>query len=278
MANETAPANPLPVDFIPDGSVASHKVADGEDWASVAAQYNVAVNDLIYFNFHTNVPEEVNWYLRRNVGCNVSNDGGLNWAFSSSATPGIIYIPPAAVINMDPQDVAVDTRTTMQRLQAIAKTIDGNPGIRIRKMMDIAAQVGSPGDEHLWYYNGLAVLHYIQFQTNNADRATMTQATNGQLPFDGSAGVNYGDWKITPFRDIIVLDATTPQQDSDLKTWLLSLDTQIYTSWQDMARVEASTSLGGASGYGPLVSAFFEHIHALGDVTYHLYYVYQHDD
>lgn len=90
MANEREPDNPLPADYVPEGAVATHRVSDGEDWASVAAQYNVNVDDLIYFNFHTNVPEEVNWYLRRNVGCSVSNDGDLNWAFSSSADPGIV--------------------------------------------------------------------------------------------------------------------------------------------------------------------------------------------
>ena len=105
MANETEPDNPLPVDFVPEGSVETHRVSDGEDWASVAAQYNVKVDDLIYFNFHTNVPEEVNWYLRRNTGCNESNDGGLNWAFSSSADPGLIYIPPSEVSDKEPEDV-----------------------------------------------------------------------------------------------------------------------------------------------------------------------------
>ena len=104
MANESEPDNPLPVDFVPEGSVATHRARDGEDWASVAAQYNVKVDDLIYFNFHTNVPEEVNWYLRRNTGCNVSDDGGLNWAFSSSADPGLIYIPPSEVADTKSED------------------------------------------------------------------------------------------------------------------------------------------------------------------------------
>ena len=104
MANEREPDDPLPADFVPEGSVETHRVSDGEDWASVAAQYNVNVNDLIYFNFHTNIPEEVNWYLRRNVGCNVSNDDDRNWAFSSSADPGIIYIPPSQVTSAEPAD------------------------------------------------------------------------------------------------------------------------------------------------------------------------------
>lgn len=102
MANERQPDDPLPADFEPEGAVATHRVSDGENWASVAAKYNVNVKDLIYFNFHTNIPEEVNWYLRRNTGCNVSKDGGRNWAFSSSADPGIIYIPPSEVIVHDP--------------------------------------------------------------------------------------------------------------------------------------------------------------------------------
>ena len=116
MANEREPDDPLPVDFVPDGTVTTHRVSDGDDWASVAAQYNVNVNDLIYFNFHTNVPEEVNWYLRRNTGCNVSNDGGRNWAFSSSADPGLIYIPPSEVVDMEPEEVTADTTDTALRL------------------------------------------------------------------------------------------------------------------------------------------------------------------
>jgi hypothetical protein len=95
MANERAPADPLPSDFVPEGHAAIHRVSDGEDWASVADRYGVEVADLISFNFHTRNPEEIIWYLRRNVGCDTSRDGGLNWAFSSSADPGLIYVPPA---------------------------------------------------------------------------------------------------------------------------------------------------------------------------------------
>ena len=163
MANEREPDDPLPVDFVPERSIATHRVRDGEDWASVAKQYNVDVHDLIDFNFHTNVPEEVNWYLRRNTACNVSKDGGRNWAFSSSADPGLIYIPPSGIIDMGPGEfIDVRTKSTMERVQEIGKTIPGNEGIRIREMLDIAAKVGSPADTALWYYNIAAVRYYIQ--------------------------------------------------------------------------------------------------------------------
>jgi hypothetical protein len=102
VKNERAPADPLPANFVPKGFVTTHRVSDGEDWASVAAKYNIEkVANLIYFNFHTNNPDEVNWYLRRNTGCNVSKDGGRNWAFSSSANPGKIYIPPAELAELE---------------------------------------------------------------------------------------------------------------------------------------------------------------------------------
>ncbi len=40
-----------------------------EDWGTVAAKFGVDVQDLIFFNFMTNNPDEVNWYLHHYVGC-----------------------------------------------------------------------------------------------------------------------------------------------------------------------------------------------------------------
>lgn len=94
MANEKAPRHPLPAGFRPVGGT-SYKVTDRDDWISVAKEHSIDVKDLIHFNFQTNIPEEVNWYLRRFVGCFKSRDHGRNWAFSSDAKPGIIYIPPS---------------------------------------------------------------------------------------------------------------------------------------------------------------------------------------
>lgn len=271
MANEREPSDPLPADFEPEGWVEKHRVSDGEDWAFVAKKYDVDVRKLIHFNFHTNIPEEINWYLRRNTGCNVSKDGGKNWAFSSSADPGIIYIPPAVVIDMEGEDITVDTRSIMERLREIAKVITGTEGIRIREMLDIAAKVGSPADERLWFYNGQAVFTYIQLHTTNSERREMTRDTNGKFPFDGDAGVNFGSWRITPFRDILVLDATNPQSDSDLETWLRFLDRQIHTSWADMVRIH---DVGGGTTEG-LVAEFLDHVHDLAEDPTHLYYVMQ---
>jgi hypothetical protein len=282
MANEREPDDPLPVDFVPEGAVATHRVSDGDDWASVAAQYNVNVNDLIYFNFHTNVPEEVNWYLRRNTGCNVSNDGGLNWAFSSSADPGLIYIPVSGIFNMDPIDIPVETRSTMERLQEISKTIPGDEGIRIREMIDIAVLVDFPRAAALWYYDRTAVHWYVSLHTNDIERRQMTLATNGQFPFDGQWGPTPTDvWKKTPFLEIVTLDNTwldysiQRAENSQLEKALYDLDWDISNSLRDMRGVDARSALGGGPAWGPLVDAFLQHVGSLAADPTHLYSVYR---
>jgi hypothetical protein len=99
----------LPVDYQPPRSV-PYKVKDfdaqgrPETWKTVAEEHSLNVDWLIHFNFKTNNSDEVNWYLRRNVGCNVPTPDGLNWTFSSSAKPGIIYLPIQR-LNMEPIDM-----------------------------------------------------------------------------------------------------------------------------------------------------------------------------
>jgi len=287
MTNEREPNDPLPANYTPDGSGATHRVSDGEDWASVAAQYNVNVDDLIYFNFHTNVPEEVNWYLRRNVGCNVSNDDGTNWAFSSSADPGNIYIPPSKVINMEPEDIT-GQKPIMQRIKETADIISGRPGKRIRRMLAIESLSDTPAPsgvqkDRLWYYTPGIVSYYIKLTTKNDDRVAMTKATNGQLPFDGELPPpyfqqSYHEWRIYPFADIVTMDADKPLSDSSLKIELEGTEDSIYKSWEEMAHVEDHFAVGGGSALGPLVDAFLKHVHDLADTPNHLYYIYQHDD
>jgi len=100
MPIEKRPANPLTKDFVPPNSK-KYRVKDRDSWITVAMKYRMDVNDLIYYNFQTKNVAEINWYLRRNVGCNQTCSDGWNWRFSSSANPGIIYIP-VRIIKMPP--------------------------------------------------------------------------------------------------------------------------------------------------------------------------------
>ena len=78
--------------YVPAGGT-RYRVQDGDDWNRVANKFGVNVQDLILFNFKTLHTDEVNWYLRRNVGCVEPSPKGFNWKFSKRANPGIIYIP-----------------------------------------------------------------------------------------------------------------------------------------------------------------------------------------
>ena len=73
----------------------AYRVGDklGANWQTVAAGFGVPnVWDLIWFNFRTTDPREVNFYLHRYVGCWQSNDA-KNFSFMG-AEPGVIFIPP----------------------------------------------------------------------------------------------------------------------------------------------------------------------------------------
>src|ERR671917_594000 len=58
-----------------------YDVADTDNWGTAAGRNGLPdAWDLIIFNFRTDSPEEVNWYLNHIVGCIHSNDG-KNFSF-----------------------------------------------------------------------------------------------------------------------------------------------------------------------------------------------------
>src|SRR4051794_25740340 len=111
MPIEDLPRNPIPQDYWPPPGI-KHPVQTGERWETVADRYGVDVKDLIYHNFKTTRPNEVNWYLRNIIGCNLSTDG-RNWAFSSGLIPGYVMVPtdkvkpPSRTYDIDPEEYTV---------------------------------------------------------------------------------------------------------------------------------------------------------------------------
>jgi len=92
MPLEKRPHNPIAPGPPVGGN--QYRVKSGDDWFSVARANGLSAQDLIYFNFRTHDPQEVNFYLRTRVGCMKPTHDGHNWMFSSEANPGIIYLPP----------------------------------------------------------------------------------------------------------------------------------------------------------------------------------------
>ena len=104
MPNERKPLYEISkVNWDPPMS-STYKVKDGDTWESVARAFTMDVGYLIRHNFMTESPEEVNWYLKRLVGCKKVSPTGFNWAFSSDADPGRIFIPIQR-IDGDPEKI-----------------------------------------------------------------------------------------------------------------------------------------------------------------------------
>jgi hypothetical protein len=77
--------------FIVD--VKKHKVKAGESIDSLAKANGLTWQQLSLFNWETSVPEEINKFLREQVGCTKRTKDGRNYMFDSSDDPGIVYIP-----------------------------------------------------------------------------------------------------------------------------------------------------------------------------------------
>jgi len=89
---ERKPRNPVPGTPTLDNAT-PYRVRDGDSWSTIARRFGISERALIYANFQTLVPAEVNWYLYHRVGCRRPTRDGNNWMFSASAVPGTIQIP-----------------------------------------------------------------------------------------------------------------------------------------------------------------------------------------
>jgi len=145
MPIEKMPRSPLPASYVPSGGERFKVSEAGPDanWESLARKRGIDVWELIEFNFKTRDPDEVNWYLRRNVGCRQKSGDGKSWSFAGA--PGFIYFPPLK----RPAPTARKTAPTTQcadELSAAQATLD--------KSLKVAATIlgrGAVNDLPYWF-------------------------------------------------------------------------------------------------------------------------------
>ncbi|MCX6270836.1 MAG: LysM peptidoglycan-binding domain-containing protein [Bacteroidetes bacterium] len=70
-----------------------HKVQNGESIRSLARKAGINWRDLARFNWGTAIPEKINKFLRKKVGCFKRTRDEKNYIFTSDDDPGIVYIP-----------------------------------------------------------------------------------------------------------------------------------------------------------------------------------------
>lgn len=258
-----------------------------DTWESVADRFMVDVEELIYFNFLTTQPDEVNWYLHYHTGCNKPSPSGNNWMFSNSANPGIIFIPPPENREEDFEPAQVcpwvpsSVKNFIQRLVAVSQIMSGYTGQRVQKLVGVIQRVGYPACRDLWYYNDMNVLEYVDFKTKYSKLIEMTKATQGAFPFDGDSGLygqagtperNRGQWRIHAVNDLFEEFSCGPLNASDLEDYLEGIDDLMYKGWHAMSDVADRTAGGGGgSAYHPLVYEFIHHVQLLSQDATHLY-------
>ncbi len=85
------PSPTLPVGYRPANSF-PYRVKNGDSFVSLANRLGITPKDLLRFNFNTDTPTHINYYLQHNVGCSIPTPDGKNYTFTN-AEPGIIYYP-----------------------------------------------------------------------------------------------------------------------------------------------------------------------------------------
>jgi len=70
-----------------------YRVKDGDSIKSLADNLGMRWQDLAILNWGTCDPDEINWYLEHYVGCRKKTASGLNFVFTGTDVPGIMWLP-----------------------------------------------------------------------------------------------------------------------------------------------------------------------------------------
>src|SRR5574340_683450 len=92
-----------------DHLLKAQPVTAADDWWTLRSAFKRCdVWDIIYYNFATYDPAEVNWYLRERIGCHDVSPTGRNFRFGflSGGRPMQIFIPTDDWLPPGPQQAA----------------------------------------------------------------------------------------------------------------------------------------------------------------------------
>jgi hypothetical protein len=135
------PASPVPRNYVPPQGH-KYKVGNNDSWVSLAATAGIPPWDLIRYNYPglpadlQQAAREVNWYLQEYVGCTTVTPDSRNYVFSSTASPGEIWIPnPIAPVTRTPDQIARD-----RVLATLREPIDSNLNFGVGRLFIPASQ------------------------------------------------------------------------------------------------------------------------------------------
>ena len=81
--------------YPPAGFIDKKEARDGVSWADLGSSRGKTAWDVIFFNFRTFVPEEVNWYMWHYLGRTKLASDGINLTFGADPfNPSAVAEPP----------------------------------------------------------------------------------------------------------------------------------------------------------------------------------------
>jgi hypothetical protein len=108
------PLSPVAKAYVPPDGF-QYKVKDNDSWVSLARGNGLTAWELIRYNYpgvpakNQQAAPEVNWYLQEYVGCTQLTPDKRNYMFSSSASPGKIWIPNMPTADKDAKKLVLAT-------------------------------------------------------------------------------------------------------------------------------------------------------------------------
>ena len=112
--------------FPPPGYVKAQPVTPWDDWWTLQPLLQTEDPwDLIFFNFKTYDPDEVNWYLYEKVGCRKTSPNGRNYRFDSGEPYKAltIYLPQWDFRGPGPKQKEAEAATLAVLREAIASNL-----------------------------------------------------------------------------------------------------------------------------------------------------------
>lgn len=144
-----------------------------ESFWTIADKAGVDVKDLVRYNFLTNKPEEINWYLKNYVGCVNATADGKNYTFRGAPykpqeNKGVIFVPRKSAIEFEPAPIRVTRKKAgaIRWIQlAVSKNQNGEPTYMIPGVDRTAEAIDSklPGNSGIADQKGQAAAALVQF-------------------------------------------------------------------------------------------------------------------
>ena len=139
----------------PTDASTTESVSVTDNWWTLATRHNRDdVWDIIYYNFETYDPQEVNWYMYERLGCRTTTADGRNYRFGRPpgvvaaiadvvkqvlAVPVTVYIPPADWLPPGPQQAAAKQAVLTVLRDPVASNLHFKIGSNELKSGDLLA-------------------------------------------------------------------------------------------------------------------------------------------